>query len=122
MKTEIRSKLIHITDGMRDAINKDFSFMEKYLREEDVLDFKIGKKKEGIKLSVQTNVFNGEYVRSEIYCQDFYAGLKELKKAFKEDFLREYKHAKDKNKKWRDGKKEKEERYEKEFIDVEEGE
>lgn len=120
MKTEIRSKLIQVTDGMKDAVGKEFSFMNKYLREEDVLDFKVSKKKEGIKISVQANVVHGEYVRSDVYCENFYAGIKELKKAFKEDFMREYKHAKDKNKRWRDGKAEKEKMYEEEFINIEE--
>lgn len=122
MKTVIRSKLIHVTEGMRSTVEEQFSYFAKYLREDDVLDFKISKKKEGIKLSVQATVVNGEYVRSDLYCSDFYAGIKELKKNFKEDFMREYKHAKDKNKKWKDGRKEREEKYVNEFIIIEEEE
>ena len=118
MKTEIRSKLIDVTEGMKSAYEKEFDFMKKYLREDDTLDFKLSKKKEGIKLSVQACVPHGEYVRCDVYCEDFYSGIKELKRQFKEDFLNEYKHAKDNNKKWRDRKNAAEKEYAEEFLNV----
>lgn len=116
MKIEIRSKLIDVTDGMKKAYEKEFNFMNKYLNEDDVLDFKVSKKKEGIKLSVQASVPHGDYVRSDVYCEDFYVGIKELKRQFKEDFMREYKHAKDNNKRWRDRKNEANKEYEEQYI------
>lgn len=118
-KINIRSKLIDVTDGMKDAVAKEFVFLDRYL-EEPSLDVRVSKKKEGLKLVVQLSAPHMDYVRSDVYCEDFYLGIKELKRQFKEDFLREYKHAKDHNKRWRDLKNEAEKEYNQEFIDYKE--